>query len=306
MSDPIADLNIPYETDVPLGPLTWYGIGGSASILAHPSTVQQLSALIAHCHETNTPIRVLGSGANLLVADVKLEGIVVKLDHEAFRQLRIEGTRVSVGAGYDLFKLVLETARAGLAGLEALAGVPATVGGAVRMNAGGQYGEIGPHVARIMVCDKSGQIYYRDRDDLVFGYRHANISAPFILDVEFELQKDDPAQLMNEVKKIFMLKKNAQPLGESSAGCTFKNPGSPADDPEAAAPPPAGQLIDEAGLKGLTVGGAEVSHRHANFIVAHEGCTATDILQLISDVQAAVLERTGIELQREVVVWNND
>lgn len=303
MPDPLADLNIPCETDVPLGPHTWYGIGGSAAVLAHPSSVQQLAALIARCRENDLPIRVLGSGANLLVADGTLDGVVVKLDDPAFRQMKIDDRRVTAGAGYDLAKLVLETAREGLAGLEVLAGIPATVGGAVRMNAGGLYGEIGSRVARVMVCDTTGQIYYRDRDDLTFSYRTSNISAPFILEVEFELDKDDPAALMRRVKEIFLYKKNTQPLRDNSAGCTFKNPRPPEDDPEAEPPPPAGKLIEDAGLKGKRIGGAEVSEHHANFIIAHEDCKASDIVALVEEVEKTVQESCGIHLQRELVIW---
>ncbi len=299
----LEDLSIPHERNVPLGPLTWYGLGGSAEYLAHPSSVQQLSALAARCHETDTPVYVLGSGANLLVADRGVRGVVVQLDDPCFKQIKIEGTRVTSGAGYDLAKLVLDTARAGLAGLECLAGIPASVGGAVRMNAGGAFGCIGNAVRRVMVCDARGQVYYRSRDDLEFGYRRTNIVARYILDIEFELSPSGADGLMQRVKEIFRLKKSSQPLAEHSAGCVFKNP-PPTPCSESEEPPPtAGQLIDRAGLKALRVGGAEVSSRHANFVVAHPGCTADDVLTLVGRVQSRVADRFGVKLEREIVVW---
>ena len=305
----LTDLNIRHDCGVPLGPLTWYGVGGPASLLAYPSSVQQLSALAARCHEMELPVYVLGSGANLLVADQGVQGMVVQLDDPCFKQVKTDGNTLTVGAGVDLAKLVLQSAKAGLKGLECLAGIPASVGGAVRMNAGGLFGEIGQSVRRVMVCDASGQIYYRDNDDLIFGYRKTNITARYILEVEFELSQDNPESLMRQVKEIFLFKRNSQPLADRSAGCAFKNPEAvgpgvvSADEADSNQQVSAGQLIDRAGLKGLRIGGAEVSPRHANFIVTHTGCTANDIVAVLERVQQTVLERFGVLLDREVVVW---
>lgn len=299
-------LNIPYETDVPLGPRTWYGVGGPAAVLAHPSSIAQLGALASRCAEQGVTTRVLGSGANLLVADEGVDGVVVQLDDPSFSPLRVEGNRVTVGAGYDLMKLVLELAKRGLAGLEVMAGIPATVGGAVRMNAGGAYGEIGPSVRQVQVMAHNGQVYYRDRDDLIFDYRKTNIVAPYILEVEFELTEEDPDYLMKRVKEIFLYKKTTQPMAERSAGCAFKNPRPiPAEDGEAPAQtlPSAGELIERANLKGHRIGGAEISDKHANFIFTHEGGTANDVLTLMNHVQTVVRDTFGIDLQREVIVW---
>ncbi len=292
----LKDLSLRYETDVALGAMTWYGVGGRAQALAHPSSAQQLAALTARCMETQTPIYVLGAGANLLVQDQGVAGVVVKLDDPAFRQLKIDKHIITVGAGYDLAKLVLETAKAGLGGLECLAGIPATVGGAVRMNAGGAFGDIGRSVSRVQVMDQRGQAYYRDRDDLVFGYRKSNVAARFITEVEFELTPDDSEALMRRVKEVFAYKTASQPLRDHSAGCAFKNP-----PPEVGAS--AGQLVDRAGLKTFRIGNAEVSQQHANFIIAHKGATAADILAVMTHVQQVVADKFGVQLEREVVVW---
>ena len=297
----LDDLNIRCQRHVPLGPMTWYGVGGIADLLAHPSSVAQLGALAARCYERGVPVYVLGSGANLLVRDEGVRGVVVQLDDEAFSQLRIEGNLVIAGAGCDLFKLVRTAAKAGLGGLETIAGIPGSVGGGVRMNCGGAFGDIGASVRRVQVMSDRGQVYHRDRDDLVFGYRTSNIVARYILEVEFELTPGDPEELMKRVKEIFLYKKNSQPMGEHSAGCAFRNP------PEEARPfadATAGKLIDQAGLKGFTLGGARVSKVHANFITAdRDKATADDVFALIEHVQETVHQRFGVQLEREVVVW---
>lgn len=306
-ADLLDGLNLRYEAEAPLAPLTWYGVGGPAAILAHPSSVQQLGELVRRCKERGVPVYALGSGANLLVADEGVDGVVIQLDEPAFKQVRYDGNIVTAGAGYDLMELTLQTTKRGLSGLEVMAGIPASVGGAVRMNAGGAFGEIGPCVRRVEVMSDAGQVYSRDRDDLVFSYRKSNIVAPFILGVEFELREDDPEYLRKRVKEIFLYKKTTQPMAERSAGCAFKNPkhgvGETEEENASQPLPSAGALVDRAGLKGHRVGGAEVSDKHANFIFTHEGCTASDILRLMEHVQKTVHEKFGIELQREVVVW---
>lgn len=299
MDDLLADLNIPHACDVPLGSRTWYRVGGHARILAQPQSIEQLAQLASRCHNEGVPMYVLGSGANLLVADKGVDGVVVLLDAEAFKTVSLNAQATTVGAGADLMKLVLDTAKAGLVGIEVLAGIPATVGGAIRMNAGGAYGDIGKSVRSVTVMDDLGNITTLNRQDLRFEYRNTNIAQRFILEAEFDLDEMDPDALGKKVKEIFLYKKNTQPLGDNSAGCTFKNPTSDSGEPVA----PAGKLIDDAGLKGHTIGGAQVSNHHANFIVCDKQCTADDVLALIAHVQATVLERMGVQLQREVVVW---
>lgn len=291
---------LPHVCHALLGPMTWYGVGGRAAVLARPLNVEQLAALVRRCRDDGVAVYVLGSGANLLVADEGVDGVVVRLDARAFSQVRIEGTGVTAGAGCDLRRLVLDTAKAGLGGLACMAGIPASVGGAVRMNAGGAFGEIGRCVRRVRVLDDAGNIVDLDRRQIQFGYRHTSITAPFILEAEFDLTPGDPAALRARVKEIFDLKTGTQPLAAHSAGCTFKNP-----------PPgptgkvlPAGMLIDRAGLKGHAIGGASVSRHHANFIVCGDGCTAGHVIALMQHVEQAVHQRFGVRLQREVVVWS--
>ena len=304
MPELLDGLDVDCEQGAPLGPKTWYGVGGCAECLARPASVAQLAQLMQRCHEQGTPVRVLGAGANLLVAR-DVPGVVIELSAPAFQGISAEGTTLTVGAGVDLFKLVLDAAKRGLAGLEQVAGIPATVGGAVRMNAGGAFGDIGTHVARLRLMTEAGETYTVERSALHFGYRHTNIDAPLILEAELTLSEDDPDAVMRRVKEIFLYKKNSQPMAASSAGCAFKNP--PNNPPKNAADAnenqSAGALIDRAGLKGYRHGSAQVSDVHANFITVDEAGDARDVLAVIEHVEREVSERFGVELEREVVVW---
>ena len=296
----LADLPLSIETQAELGPRTWYGVGGRAECLVHPESAEALAAVVERCRAEGVPLRILGSGANLLVVG-DVPGVVVALDTPAFREVTYhdDGTVVA-GAGADLMKLVLATARRGLGGLEQLAGIPATVGGAVRMNAGGAFGDIAAAVRSIRVVDEHGRLNERDRADVGFGYRTSDLSDQIVTDVSFALTPDDPHDLMKRVKEIFFYKKNSQPMAHRSSGCAFKNP---PPDPETGRVRSAGKLIDDAGLKGHRVGDAWVSDKHANFVVADKTASAADILRVIVDVETKVREMHGVTLEREVVVW---
>ena len=210
------------------------------------------------------------------------------------RLVRIDGTEVVAGSGVDMQKLILRTVRDGLAGVECLAGIPGTIGGGIRMNAGGKFGDIGALVTRVQVMTGAGEVFDRTKDDLVFDYRSTNISAPFILSATLELDEDDPERIMKHTKEIWMYKRNTQPLNTKNCGCIFKNPRGLS----------AGALIDQAGLKGTRVGGAEISDKHANFIIAHPGCRAADVHDLIKTVRDAVYEKNQIVLESEVKIWS--
>ena len=293
MVNPFSGLEDAVAEGVPLAPFTWYKLGGPARWLVRPRTLDELRAAAARCAENNIPVYVLGLGANLLVRDEGVDGAVFRLDADVWRRVKVTGNTVEAAAGVDLQKLILRTVRQGLAGIETLAGIPGTVGGGVRMNAGGKFGDIGAVVSRVQVMGGEGSVFDRLKDDLLFEYRRTNIVAPFILGAAFELEEDDPERIMRRMKEIWMFKRNSQPLNTKNAGCIFKNPRGLS----------AGALIDQAGLKGLRVGGAEVSPVHANFFVAHPGCTADDILELMRVVRQKVYEKNEIELESEVRVW---
>jgi len=300
MSELLEGLGVAFERDVPLGPLTWYAIGGRASVLAHPRGAGEVAAIVKRCRDARAPIYILGKGANLLVADEGVSGVVMVLDEGELRDFKVDATRATAVAGgwADLEKLITATVREGLAGLEVLAGIPASIGGAIRMNAGGAFGSVGPLVRDVTVITPAGERRTITRDELRFDYRRSNVGDNIVVEATFELTRvsDQPA-LRQKLKEVMAYKKSTQPMAERSAGCAFKNP--PKDRSERGA----GKLIDDAGLKGLTIGGASVSHRHANFVVVNDAGTASDVLAVMREVQRVVKDKFGIELEREVVVW---
>lgn len=292
-TSPFFGLEEVVQEDVPLARYTWYGIGGPAKYFIRPRSIEELQLASQRCAENQIPIHVLGLGANLLVSDAGVNAAVFRLDQDFFRHVKFEKNIVEVGAGVDMQKLILMACRNGLSGLECLAGIPGTVGGGIRMNAGGKFGDIGAVVKRVGVMDVSGLLFDRTKDDLIFDYRSTNISAKFITHAQFELDEEDPERIMRKVKEIWMYKRNSQPLNTKNAGCIFKNPRGLS----------AGALIDQAGLKGMKVGGAEVSDKHANFIIAHAGATADDVLKLVKIIREKVFEKDGIHLESEVQMW---
>jgi UDP-N-acetylmuramate dehydrogenase len=301
-----SDLDVEVTLDAPVGSMTWYAIGGRADVLVRPRTVNALQTLVRRCHRSGIPLRVLGSGANLLVADEGVDGIVVRLDQPAFRETRYAETganvRLRAMAGADLAKTLLDTVKRGLDGLVAMSGIPASVGGAIRMNAGGAYGSIGDAVADVVCLTRGGERVTYPAAELTFDYRATNIPDPIILAATFNLVPDDRIALRARVKEIFAFKKSTQPLADHSAGCAFKNPIDPVREERVSA----GRLIDETGLKGERVGGASISDRHANFVVVEPGATASDVLRLLEVVRKRVFDATGLELENEICVWRRE
>jgi UDP-N-acetylmuramate dehydrogenase len=281
------------ETDYPLAKRTWYGLGGPADYFIRPHTTEQLTKVIRRCNENAVAIYVMGFGSNLLISDEGLRGAVIKLEAEPFTRIQFDGQQVTVWAGAELSKLVLTCVEKGLSGIEALTGIPGSVGGAVRMNAGGNFGDFGSAAESVTLMDKSGKIFEKRKPELVFDYRKTNIAAKFILNARLKLNAADPEQVMRTVKEIWIYKKNSQPLTTKNAGCIFKNPRGAS----------AGALIDKAGLKGLRIGGAVVSDKHANFIIAEEGCTSRDVGRLIETVRQRVKEHFDVELELEIEIW---
>ena len=282
------------ETNHPLARCTWYGLGGPADYLIRPQTVEQLKEVVRRCSENNIPIYVMGFGSNLLISDQGLRAAVIKLEAEQLAQIEFEGEEVTVWAGTELSKLVLTCVEKGLSGIEALTGIPGSVGGAVKMNAGGNFGDFGAAVESVTLMDGQGNVFEKSKPELVFDYRRTNITAKFILNARLKLNAADSEQIMRTVKEIWIYKKNNQPLNTKNSGCIFKNPEGGS----------AGALIDRAGLKGLQIGGAAVSEKHANFIIAQEGCKSRDVMRLVDAIRERVKERFDIELELEIEIWN--
>ncbi len=290
---------------------TWFGIGGGADRMAHPSDEAQL----LECLRRDANLRVLGDGANLLVDDDGVGELVVSLDAPAFTGYSIDEKTglVKAGAGVNLPKLINETVRAGLGGLETLAGIPATIGGALVMNAGGAFGQISDSVRRVFAVDRTGHARVLERAAIDFGYRKSGLNSLILTAVELQLTPGDKTALRDRQVEIMQYKKKSQPMADNSAGCFFKNPTLTHDIAEllSSGVPGAvkgqrigaGLLIDRAGCKGMRVGGAEVSHRHANFVVTDPGAKAKDVLSLMAQVAIRVQQTFGVTLIPEVVVW---
>ena len=279
-----AGLEAICQADAPLRDLTWYGLGGPARWLLSPRDADELAEVLRRCHEHSIPWKILGHGANLLVRDAGVDGAVIRLDDTHWQTVELDGTRIHAGGGADFPRLVKQSAEQGLSGLEGLAGIPGTVGGIVRMNAGGRYGNVGDVVESVDAVQTDGTHVSLTRAELRFDYRSSNLADRIVTRATFSLQPADRDATLARFRQIWTEKHSEQPaVSAKSAGCIFKNP------PQA----PAGKLIDDLGLKGTRCGGAEISTRHANFIVTYPGATASDVVQLIEHTKDRVLSETG-------------
>jgi UDP-N-acetylmuramate dehydrogenase len=281
------------ETDYPLSKRTWYGLGGPADYFIRPKTTKQLQEVARRCNENSIRIYVMGLGSNLLVSDEGLRAAVIKLETEQFAQIDFDNLEVTAWAGAELSKLVLTCVEKGLSGIETLTGIPGSVGGAVKMNAGGNFGDFGAAVETVTLMDNQGKIFKKSKPELAFDYRRTNITAKFILNARMKFNAADPEQIMRTVKEIWIYKKNNQPLNTKNSGCIFKNPRGVS----------AGALIDRAGLKGLRIGGAVVSEKHANFIIAEKDCKSRDVMRLIEAIKQRVKEQFNTDLELEIEIW---
>jgi len=277
----------------PLAMHTWFQLGGPAEHFAEPRDPDELIGLVRRCREEDVLLRMLGRGSNVLVRDEGVPGVVVHLSAPAFREIKIEGRKITAGSGARLGRVVTTAVHEGLAGLEALVGIPGSVGGALHGNAGAHGGDVGQWTVQATVVTDTGEVCRRHREDLVFAYRQSSLDEVAILEATFELEQDDPRELSKRLQKLWIVKKANQPMGHQSAGCVFKNPRGMS----------AGELVEDAGLKGTRIGGAVVSDRHANFIIAEPDCTAQDVLRLIDVIRNQVRDRLGMELELELEIW---
>jgi UDP-N-acetylmuramate dehydrogenase len=300
-TEPVIQTNVPIPT--------WFGIGGGAERLCAPRSVEELR----RCVEIDPALRVLGDGANLLVDDEGVAELVVELSAPAFTSIDmdVKSGRVLVGAGVDLAKLVTESVRNGLSGLEGLGGIPATIGGAVIMNAGGAFGEIGSSIVRVFAVNRRGEEVVLEKGrDVQFSYRHSGLQGLLITGAELMLPPGDAAALRAKLKDVMVYKKGSQPMADNSAGCCFKNPTLREDVKELGEiggkgrRVSAGLLIDRAGCKGMRVGGASVSMRHGNFVVTDAGARAREVIELMGQMVARVKAAFGVVIEPEVVVWS--
>ncbi len=269
-------------------------IGGTAAEAYEPSDVAELVALVDRLRARGRDFRVLAGGSNIIAGDGPLEAAIVSL--RGLRRFEKQSdTRWRADAGVPLGEMVARSVRSGLSGLECCAGVPGSLGAAVRINAGGKWGTIAGVLREVTLLTRDGQVVRRSVEPGDVAYRKSAWWDDLVLDATLEFARSDAATTQRRVSEVHEHKKTTQPLRYPSAGCIFRNP-----SPEQ----PAGRLIDQAGLKGTRIGGALVSPLHANYIVNAGGATGSDFLALMALVRARVAQVHGIELEHEVEVWN--
>ena len=276
--------------DAEMRQYTTLRLGGKADWLAFPRNAEEIAALYAEAGQAGLPVTVIGHGSNLLVLDGGIRGLVIRVEKN-MRSIRREGNRLIAQAGAMLGTVAVAAAEAGLTGLEFASGIPGTVGGGMTMNAGAYGGEMSDVTVPVDGITPDGKPVSLNRDEMRFGYRTSAVKQlDFIVtEVTMELQPGDPAEIRAKMSELNARRAEKQPLDVPSAGSTFKRP----EGFFAAA------LIDQCGLKGCSIGGAQVSRKHAGFLV-NNGSSSRDYLALVRHVQQVVQEQTGIQLEPEI------
>lgn len=277
--------------DEPMKSHTTFRVGGCARCLAEPENAQQLTAVIKACRENDMPYYIVGNGSNLLVSDAGYDGVIIHL-FKNMSGIRTEGEIMTVQAGALLVRAASIACREGLSGLEFASGIPGTVGGAVAMNAGAYGGEMKDIVSSVKVLDTSGQIQIYAGEEMDFGYRRSRIfrEKSIVLETVFVLSAKEPGEIRARMDELKEKRVSKQPLEYASAGSTFKRPEGYF----------AGKLIQDAGLRGFRIGDAQVSEKHCGFVVNLGNATASEIAELIREVQKRVYEHSGVLLETEV------
>lgn len=295
VADQLKELGVELRSGVALADLTSLGIGGMTDelLLRRFETIPDVMRLLK---KSGIPYRFVGGGTNLLVMDGELPFVVLHLPTSQ-PGMRVEGNAAYVDAAADLGGMVTFCAKRDLGGMEGLIGVPGSVGGALRMNAGAYGTQIGPHVREVeLYREASGEIETLRGSDIRFDYRHTSFApGDIMLRVKLELPPKPFKEILAGIRVCNEKRRSSQPLNQKSAGCIFKNPQGGS----------AGRMIDELGLKGHRVGDAMVSDRHANFFVNTGNATCADMMRLIDDVRERVRAAFGVELENEVIFWQN-
>lgn len=266
-------------------------IGGPADVLIEPNSIDQIQKIINIAKETNTPLTIIGNGSNLLVRDKGIRGIVVVLKDE-FSQITVKENMLTAQSGATLRAAAIESFEKKLTGMEAVSGIPGTVGGAIIMNAGAYGTEMKDIVKNVVCIDRDGNIQNFNNEEMNFSYRHSTASEKdlIVLEVSFELKPGKYEEIIEDFKEYDNKRSSRQPLDKNSAGSTFKRPEGYF----------ASKLIDDAGLRGYRVGNAMVSEKHAGFLINIEDSTCENMLHLIEDVQKRVYDKYKVKLEREV------
>lgn len=292
--DELRETGVSFRREEPLSRYTTIGLGGPAEFMLFPASVGELQAVIAIMDGREIPVRILGAGSNLLVSDLGVRGAVVHMG--AMKVTRfLEGGRLEAEAGVHFPGLVRRAVSRGLRGLEGGVGIPGSVGGVLAMNAGAYGFAMADRVERVTVVAPGKGMQELPREKVDFKYRSSSFGDDVIVArCLLRLEEDEPAAIRADMDRQLEDRKSTQPVGVKSAGCIFKNP------PETSA----GRMIDELGLKGLSVGGARVSDVHANFIVHDGNAKAADVFVLIEKLKEKVYQAMSVELEVEVKLWS--
>lgn len=277
--------------DEPMKKHITFRVGGPADYYVSPTEVSQIAEVMQLCKEEQVPYFVLGNGSNLLVSDQGYRGVVIQI-YKNMNQIHIDGCRIKAQAGILLSQIAKKALEAGLTGFEFASGIPGTLGGAAVMNAGAYGGEMKDVLVSVTVLTTEGEICTLKAEELALGYRTSIIKEKgyIVLEAELELQNGDKEQIQKRMDELKVQRVTKQPLEYPSAGSTFKRPTGYF----------AGKLIQDAGLRGYRVGDAQVAEKHCGFVINRGEATASDIVQLIKDVQKEVYEEFQVELETEV------
>lgn len=281
----------------PMSKHTSFKIGGPADVIALPANEEELQALLKRAKDNGIPVTLIGNGSNLLVRDKGIRGLVIKLGNMLCK-IEAEGERLSFGSGVSLAMASRKAADLELTGMEFAVGIPGSIGGAVYMNAGAYDGEMSKVVESVRVIDTNGDLMLLKAEQLEFAYRKTKLqkSGLIVTEVNLKLEPGCKDDITSKMADFSHRRISKQPLELPSAGSMFKRPVGYF----------AGTLIEQTGLKGYTVGGAQVSEKHAGFVVNVGGATAADVLQLIKDVQNKVFSAHGVQLEPEVLVLGEE
>lgn len=282
--------------DEPMKNHTSFKVGGPADILVTPNTFEQAVDIITKCNSEKIPFYCIGNGSNLIVKDGGVRGVVIKLTK--LNKIEVNGEIITVQGGAELSEVSKKALEMSLTGFEFACGIPGSVGGAVNMNAGAYIGDISGVIEEALIVDREGNILKLNKEQLELGYRASAVMKHgyTVLEATFKLKKGDYDTIKTTIDDLTRRRKDKQPLEYPSAGSTFKRP--PGHF--------AGKLIEDCGLKGFSIGGAEVSKKHSGFIINKGNATAEDILSLIKAVQDIVRDKFGVELHAEVRIIGED
>lgn len=285
------------RSDVPMSDLTTFRIGGPARVLVEPLNPESAAEVVRRALDRDVPLRILGNGSNLLVSDEGIDGVV--LSTSRMRRAIREDNKYYLWAGTPLVGFVNDAAKAGLSGVEGIIGIPAQIGGAVAMNAGGRWGEIFDVIESVTICSLlDGTVKTLSRGEMKPKYRDSNLGPSLVLDATLVLKPSDPKTVQAVTRDHLLEKNRAQPVAEPSAGCIFKNPKDKNGEKQSAA-----KLIEQTGLKGTRIGRVEVSQKHANYFVNVGGGRCSDALALMDLVRERVGKEHGVALETEVKIW---